>query len=78
MITLNQLDLKWYNIYIIYLSVLQYPQLFRGILSPWKGLLLYGPPGKDLILLLSNFFNFIFRYLENEVCFQTQRNVKIT
>nr|XP_058896979.1 katanin p60 ATPase-containing subunit A-like 2 isoform X3 [Kogia breviceps] len=60
-IYLHNPDIKWNDIIgldaakrlvkeaVVY--PIRYPQLFTGILSPWKGLLLYGPPGTGKTLL---------------------------
>jgi katanin p60 ATPase-containing subunit A1 len=32
---------------------IKYPELFSGVLAPWRGLLLYGPPGTGKYILLS-------------------------
>ncbi|XP_041884752.1 katanin p60 ATPase-containing subunit A-like 2 isoform X10 [Corvus kubaryi] len=60
-IYLHKLNVKWDDIIgldaakrlvkeaVVY--PIKYPELFTGILSPWKGLLLYGPPGTGKTLL---------------------------
>ena len=30
-----------------------YPQIFQGIIEPWKGVLLFGPPGTGKVRFLN-------------------------
>ena len=48
---------------------LKYPQLFVGRFKPWRGILLYGPPGTGeyIFILIKTYLYILCRYLKNYI-----------
>jgi vacuolar protein-sorting-associated protein 4 len=67
----------------IYLPLTQ-PQIFQGVLTPWKGILLYGPPGTGKTMLAeacasmvnANFFNITSSDITSKYVGETEKIVK--